>query len=81
MRGAIDVQNKIYASLPRGVLKLSSFRCIFCCNNEDACLLIAKRTLCLIFWGLRAITVKLRDWNNIPTYFHVLKFIHTCICV
>ena len=81
MRGTIGVQNKIYALLPRGVSKLCSFRCIFCCNNEDACLLTAKRTLCLIFLGLRAITVELRDLNNIPTYFHVLKFIHTCICV
>ena len=81
MRGTIGVQNKIYALLPRGVSKLCSFGCIFCCNNEDACLLTAKRTLCLIFLGLRAITVELRDWNNIPTYFHVLKFIHACICL
>ena len=71
MRGAIGVQNKIYASLPRGVFKLCSFRCIFCCNNEDACLLTARRALCLIFLGLRSITVELRDWINLPTYIYV----------
>ena len=82
MRGAIGVQNKIYASLPRGVFKLCSFRCIFCCNNEDACLLTARRALCLIFLGLRSITVELRDWKkhtNVLSCPEIYSYLYLCL--